>query len=111
MSSKVRNLSHREHRDLLAAGGVTLIDYWAEWCQPCHAMTPILEQVQEDYRGRVTVAKVDVHEHQEIADELGISSLPTLIFYRDGVPMNRLSGVKRGPRISRELYTLLDSSP
>ncbi len=73
--------------------GVTLVDFWAEWCGPCRMMGPVIDQVAAEYAGKALVAKVDVDECQNIAVTLGVNSIPTLIVFKDGVEVKRFVGV------------------
>jgi len=68
----------------LIANGVVLVDFWAEWCGPCKMISPVLEQIAEDFEGKVTVVKVNIEEAREVSDKLGIMSIPTLQVYVDG---------------------------
>ena len=61
-----------------------LVDYWAEWCGPCKMVAPILEEVAVDLSDKLTVGKVDVDENQELAAQLNIMSIPTLVLFKDG---------------------------
>ena len=73
--------------------GVSLVDFWAEWCGPCRMMAPTIDQVAAEYEGRALVAKVDVDECQNIAVKLGVNSIPTLIIFKDGAEVKRFVGV------------------
>ena len=73
--------------------GVSLVDFWAEWCGPCRMMGPIIDQVAAEYEGKALVAKVDVDECQNIAVKLGVNSIPTLIVFKDGAEVKRFVGV------------------
>lgn len=61
------------------------MDFWAEWCGPCKMLAPILDQIAEDYKGRLQIAKLDVEESQSIAMQFGVRSIPTLILFKGGV--------------------------
>jgi len=63
--------------------GVTLVDFWAEWCGPCQMMLPVLDQFAESMEGKMTVAKVNVDENVEIAGKFRVMSIPTLIVFKD----------------------------
>ncbi len=73
--------------------GVSLVDFWAEWCGPCRMMGPIIDQVAAEYEGKALIAKVDVDECQNIAVKLGVNSIPTLIVFKDGAEVKRFVGV------------------
>ena len=69
-----------------------LVDFWATWCGPCRMLAPVLEEVDEE-RQDITVCKVDVDEERELALEYGISSIPTLLVFKDGKVTNKSIGV------------------
>jgi thioredoxin 1 len=75
------------------ASGVSLVDFWAEWCGPCRMMGPAIDQVAADYEGKALVAKVDVDACQNLAVKLGVNSIPTLIIFKDGAEVKRFVGV------------------
>jgi thioredoxin 1 len=68
----------------IAKTGITLVDFWAEWCGPCRMFAPIFEAASEKYP-EITFGKVDTEAQQQLADEAGISSIPTLMVFRDGI--------------------------
>ena len=76
------------------ANGPVLVDFWAPWCRPCLAVAPILEQVAQEYGGRLTVAKVNVDEHNEKAAAFGVRAIPTLVLFDQGRPVQTLVGVQ-----------------
>lgn len=71
-----------------------LVDFWAEWCAPCRALGPIIESLAKDYEGRATVAKVDIDANQDIARQLGIRSIPTVILFDKGEIVDTFVGVR-----------------
>ena len=86
-----KNLTKADFEGLAEAQGITLIDFWAEWCVPCHMFAPTFEKVSEKHPD-ITFAKVDTEAELELAAELGISSIPTIMAIRDGVLVHRQSG-------------------
>lgn len=107
MSDTVEELTTESFDDRLHTGRLHLVDFWADWCTPCHAMHPVLDAIAHEYGNSVKVSKIDIHDHPDIGERYAISSLPTLIIFRDGEPVKRMSGVKRGPQLARELDALL----
>ena len=79
-------------------GGIVLIDYWAAWCAPCRAFSPTFEAASED-NGDITFAKVDTEAQQQIASMMGISSIPTLMAFRDGIGVFAQAGALPRPAL------------
>ena len=77
-------LSHSSFGTQIEKTGITLVDFWAEWCGPCRMFAPIYEAASEKYP-EITFGKVDTEAQQQLADEAGISSIPTLMVFRDGI--------------------------
>lgn len=73
--------------------GVTLVDFWAEWCAPCKMMTPVIEELAEEYEGKATVGKVDIDAEGSLAEQFGVSSIPTLLVFKDGEIAKKFVGV------------------
>jgi len=71
-----------------------LVDFWAEWCGPCKMVAPILDELAEEYDGRVRIGKVNVDEHQALAAQYGIQSIPTLLFFKRGQVSEQIVGLK-----------------
>jgi len=74
--------------------GITLIDFWAPWCMPCRMQAPILEDVAKTTGNKAKICKVNVDDNQQIAMEYGIISIPTLILFKEGVPVKQFVGVQ-----------------
>ncbi len=79
--------------EAIEADEPVLVDFWAEWCQPCRMIAPTIEALAEEYAGRVKVGKVDTDANRGISVELGISSIPTVILFKDGQILRKFVGV------------------
>jgi thioredoxin 1 len=73
-------------QEVLESDTAVLVDFWAEWCGPCHAVSPILEKIVEERNGDLRLVKVNIDEEQELARRYGIMSIPAMIIFRDGEP-------------------------
>ena len=71
-----------------------LVDFWATWCGPCRMIAPEVEAIAEEYDGKIKVGKVNVDEEEELAIKFGVSSIPTLILFKDGAPVAKSIGYK-----------------
>lgn len=89
------------HQDIKT--GLVLVDFYADWCGPCRAMTPVLDKVAEDFQGRAVIAKLNIDEAQSIAAQYQVTSIPTLILYRNGKEVGRLVGLRDAAAIKQFL--------
>lgn len=78
--------------DVLKSDKPVLVDFWAEWCGPCKAIGPKLEEIGQEMGTKVTIAKVDVDNNQETAAKFGIRSIPTMILFKGGKPVGQIMG-------------------
>lgn len=91
------NVKSAEFDALITKGGIVLVDFWAEWCGPCRAFGPVYEKLSEKYP-EITFAKIDTEAEREIAGAAGITSIPTLMAFRDGILLYREAGaLPEGP--------------
>lgn len=97
MSERIVHVGDEDFQEqVLNAGEPVLVDFWAEWCGPCKAIAPLLDELAEEYAGRLKVAKVNIEEAQHTPLAYSIRSIPTLIVFRDGKPHATQIGLAAG---------------
>jgi thioredoxin 1 len=87
--------------EVIRREGLTLVDSWAPWCGPCRAVAPALEQLAQDYAGRVEVVKLDVDENPSTAAQFRIRSIPAILLFRDGRPVDSVVGAVPRAQLAR----------
>lgn len=76
------------------ANGVTLVDFYADWCGPCRMIAPIVEELSNELQGQAKIAKLDIENAQKVTASFGVTSIPTIILFKDGKEVNRVVGIK-----------------
>ncbi len=100
LSEDILHLSDSNFDSVVKSSSRLLVDCWAPWCAPCRMVAPTLEALAKEYKGKVTFAKLDTDEAPKTAMSLGIHSIPTLLFFKDGKQVERLTGAH--PRVNIE---------
>ena len=85
-----------------------LVDFWATWCRPCLMVAPILDELAEEYNGRIIIAKLNVDENSKTAVKYGIMAIPNLIIFKNGQPDSQIIGYKPKAELKRDLDAALD---
>ena len=80
-----------------------IVDFWAEWCGPCHAVAPVLDKIVEEHNGDVKLVKVNIDEERGLAERYGIASIPTMILFKDGEPSQVAVGAQPKGALERSL--------
>ena len=92
-SENIKKIEEKDF-DSAIASGVTLVDFYADWCGPCRMLAPVLDQVSQDVKGKAIVAKVDIDQAQKVTEDLQITSVPTLILFKNGKEVKRIVGLR-----------------
>jgi thioredoxin 1 len=107
MRSVVDVTSETFQREVLESSEPVLVDFWATWCPPCRRLSPKVEELAEEYRGRLKVAKIDSDSNQDLAARYQIQALPTLLFFKKGKVLGQLVGDHQKSKIAEQIDTLL----
>ena len=92
--------------EVLASNRLVLVDFWAEWCGPCKMLTPIIDELANEYIDKVTIGKLNVDQNQELASEYMVRSIPCLLFFKNGKVEKQIVGAASKNEISSTLEQL-----
>lgn len=84
-----------------------LVDFWAEWCGPCRMLSPTIDQIAQDYDGKIVVGKINIDEEPELAQRFGVMSIPTLILFKNGNAVSKSVGVVGKEKIASMIDAVL----
>ena len=106
--SDVKHVTDKEFKaQVIDAEVPVLVDFWADWCVPCHMVSPVVEEIARDQAGKLRTVKMNVDDNPETAGKYNVRSIPTLILFKDGEVMARVVGVKPKDAIVKEIVAHL----
>jgi thioredoxin 1 len=95
-------------QEVLDSKTPVLVDFWAEWCQPCRIVSPIVEELAKEYEGKLKVGKVNVDENGHTSQHYGIMSIPSLLIFKDGQVVKQMIGAQSKDNFKREIDSVLN---
>ena len=93
--------------EILSSPQPVLVDFWATWCGPCRVLSPTVDDIAAEFEGRAVIAKCNVDDCEDVAVQYGIRNIPTLIFFKDGQPVDRMVGIVPKEEIAAKLESLM----
>ncbi len=96
--------------DVMQSPELVMVDFWAVWCGPCQIVAPIVEELAQEYAGKLRVRKLNTDENQEIAGRYQIMSIPTILFFKNGQPVEKLIGARPKRQFKEVIDSLLAQS-
>jgi len=106
MSSAIINLNSASFDDAVSANKPVVVDFWAPWCGPCKAITPILEELATELGDSVSITKVNVDENQELAAKYGVRAIPTILFFKNGEQKDQVVGLTQKNALKQRIDAL-----
>jgi|SRR5574344_322320 thioredoxin 1 len=93
--------------ELLKSGKPMVVDFWAEWCGPCKMIGPIIEELSHDFEDKVIIGKLDVDDNNDITSRFGIRNIPTILFFKDGVQVDKQVGATQKSVLAQKIEAIL----
>ena len=100
-------LTDQNIKEIISSGKPVVVDFWAEWCGPCRMVGPIVEELAKEYEGKVVIGKMDVDENVDTPTEFGIRNIPTILFFKDGVVVDKQIGATQKAVLAAKIEALL----
>ena len=107
MSAAPAITADKFEEEVLKSDGLVVVDFWAEWCGPCKALSPTVDAIAQEYEGKIKVFKLDVQSEASVASKYGVSSIPTLLIFKAGEVADRIVGFQGKPNITSRIDALL----
>ncbi len=104
MALQITDSNFEEYQN---AGKPMVLDFWAEWCGPCRMVAPIIDELAQEYEGRVTIGKMDVDNNDEVVGRFGIRNIPTILFFKNGEVVDKIVGATGKDKFVQKIEALL----
>ncbi|HEX6746117.1 MAG TPA: thioredoxin [Longimicrobium sp.] len=109
-SANVVEITDQNFQDITGGPTLSMVDFWAVWCGPCRMVAPIVEQLADDYTGKLTVGKMDVDANPRTPAQFGVRSIPTILFFKEGKLVDQVIGAVPRPVLERKIQQHLNGA-
>lgn len=96
-------------QEVLENKGISVIDFWAPWCGPCRTVSPIIDELAQEFAGKVRVGKINVDENSQTAGQYSVMSIPSVVFFKNGQPVKTMVGAQSKESYKQEIEQILSS--
>jgi len=96
-------------QEVLESKEPAVVDFWAPWCGPCRVVTPIIDELAQEFAGKIKIGKINVDENSQTASQYGVMSIPSIVFFKNGIPVKTMVGAQSKENYKQEIETLLAS--
>lgn len=103
----VKELNSENIHEEIENNDVVLVDFWAPWCGPCRMINPTIEKIAQEFNNKALISKINIDDYSVIASECGVRSIPTIILYKNGQEVKRLTGIQHKDILTEELNNIL----
>jgi len=100
-------ITDEDFMELIAGDKPVVVDFWAEWCGPCRMIGPVIEELAGEYKDKAIIGKINIDENNDVAEEYGIRSIPTILFFKNGELMDKHIGVASKSLLEEKLKAIL----
>jgi thioredoxin 1 len=107
MEKTIKVDSKNWDQEVLKGAGLVMVDFWAVWCGPCRIIAPVVDELAQEYEGRMRVVKLNTDENQDVASRYQIMGIPTLLFFKDGKPVDKIVGAAAKKQFKDKIDSLL----
>jgi thioredoxin 1 len=107
MEKTIKVDSANWEKEVLKGAGLVMVDFWAVWCGPCRIIAPVVDELAQEYEGRMRVVKLNTDENQDVASRYQIMGIPTLLFFKDGKPVDKIVGAAAKKQFKDKIDSLL----
>ncbi len=94
-------------QEVLESSMPTVVDFWAPWCGPCRIVSPIIDELAQEYAGKVKIGKINVDENSQTAGQYGVMSIPSIVFFKNGQPVKTMVGAQSKENYKQEIEAIL----